>query len=92
MRARVYQATLGGFTKGKTVYVEALSMMRMVNACIDKYKLKNGYLKPGDMKSVNDLSAITVYDDKKHVFIKEVPDEEAAELFKKKKVVPVEKF
>ena len=92
MKARVYSCTLGGFTAGKTIYVQAMSLMRVVNACIDKFKLRNGYLKPHDMKSVNELSQITVYDDKKHVFIKEVTDEIEDLIRSKKKIVPIEDF
>lgn len=93
MRARVYEVKLGGFTSGKTVYLLAMSLMRVVNACIDKYHLRQGFLKPHDMRSVNELSAITVYDDKKHCYIKEVTDAEVLEkLTKKNKIVPIEDF
>ena len=93
MRERVYEVKLGGFASGKTSYVTAMSLMRVVNACIDKYRLRNGYLRPHDMKSVNDLEQITVYDDKKHCFIKEVTDAtEIENLAKKRKLVPIADF
>ncbi len=93
MRERVYEVKLGGFASGKTTYVTAMSLMRVVNACIDKYRLRNGFLKPHDMKSVNDLEHITVYDDKKRCFIKEVTDAEQIEsICKKHKLVPVADF
>lgn len=93
MRERVYEIRVGGFASDKTHYVSAMSLMRVVNACIDKYRLRYGYLKPHDMKSVNDLSQVTVYDDKKRCFIKEVTDNESIEkLIKKGKLVPIADF
>lgn len=93
MRARVFEIKVGGFKSEKTHYVTAMSMMRIVNACIDKYHLRYGFLKPFDMRCVNDIQTITVYDDKKRCFIKEVTDDkEITELFNRRKVVSIENY
>lgn len=93
MRERVYEIRVGGFASDKTRYVSAMSLMRVVNSCIDKYRLRYGYLKPHDMPSVNALDKITVHDDKKRCFIQEVKDGEAiGKLIKKGKLVPISEF
>lgn len=93
MRERVYEIKVGGFASDRAHYVSAMSLMRVVNACVDKYRLRYGFLKPHDMRCVNDLDKITVYDDKKRCFIKEVTDAEViSKLIKKGKLIPIADF